>query len=88
MIGDIMGDNFTKQDFWNKLADQDRSLFTKIADTIKAWLEQFIKSNNLGSDAVVKDIKMSNNLLNQQKLSFIKFGTALLMIIINLIALK
>lgn len=63
MIGDIMGDNFTKQDFWNKLADQDRSLFTKIADTIKAWLEQFIKSNNLGSDAFVNDAKKAREVL-------------------------
>lgn len=63
MIGDIMGDNFTKQDFWNKLADQDRSLFTKIADTIKAWLEQFIKSNNLGSDAFVKDVKKAREVI-------------------------
>lgn len=63
MIGDIMGDNFTKQDFWNKLADQDRSLFTKIADTIKAWLEQFIKGNNLGSDAFVKDVKKAREVV-------------------------
>lgn len=63
MIGDIMGDNFTKQDFWNKLADQDRSLFTKIADTIKAWLEQFIKSDNLGSDAFVKDVKKAREVI-------------------------
>lgn len=43
LFGDVIGQNFLNQDFWNDLANQNQSLFKKIANTAISILNKALK---------------------------------------------
>lgn len=58
IIGDIVGDNFTDEKFWKKVAEQNPTGFKKIADTIMNWLNNLVskaRARGMGSDQWVTD---------------------------------
>ena len=66
IVGDIMGDNFTKPEFWNRVAEANPSTFKSIADSIIKWLKNLIlkaKSRGLGSDQWVTDSQKAQDIL-------------------------
>ena len=66
IVGDLMGDNFTEQKFWNKVAEHNPSAFKKIADTIISWLKRLVtdaKMRGLGSEQWVTDVVKSQDII-------------------------
>lgn len=66
IVGDIMGDNFTRPEFWNRVAGANPSTFKSIADSIIKWLKNLIlkaKSRGLGSDQWVTDSQKAQDIL-------------------------
>lgn len=66
IVGDIMGDNFTKPEFWNQVAEVNPATFKGIADKIVSWLKNLVlkaKSRGLGSDQWVNDAKKAQDIV-------------------------
>lgn len=60
IIGDLLGDNFGKQSFWDQVAQESGGTFKKIASTIRQWLNGIIDKikgvKGFGSDQFVTDV--------------------------------
>lgn len=90
IVGDIVGDNFTDQKFWNKVAAYNPNAFQRIADTVISWLKKLVansKLRKLGSeqwvtdaqnaqDIVAKTVAKYTNQESTDKTSGIKFSFA------------
>jgi hypothetical protein len=66
IVGDIMGDNFTDQKFWNKVAEHNPNAFRKIADSIITWLKRLVtnaKIRGLGSEQWVTDVEKAQDIV-------------------------
>lgn len=67
MIGDLMGDNFNKPEFWNQIADESAGAFSEIARTVKAWLDNLLSSIKgklgFGSERFVTDVRGARSAL-------------------------
>lgn len=66
IVGDIMGDNFTKPEFWSRVAEANPSVFKNIADTIISWLRRLIinaKARSLGSEQWVTDAQKAQDIV-------------------------
>lgn len=66
IVGDIMGDNFTKPEFWNRVAESNPEAFKLIADKIIKWLKNLIlkaKSRSLGSEQWVTDAQKAQDIV-------------------------
>jgi len=66
IVGDLMGDNFNSQDFWNQVAGHNPSAFRKIADAITKWLDALIgkaQSQGFGSERWVADAKKARAII-------------------------
>ncbi|MCP5244887.1 MAG: hypothetical protein H6937_02505 [Burkholderiales bacterium] len=90
IVGDIVGDNFADQKFWNMVAAYNPNAFRRIADTVISWLKKLIgsaKLRKLGSEQWVADAQKAQDIVakavakytNQEstdKTSGIKFSSA------------
>lgn len=69
MINDLMGDNFDKREFWNRVAKQSPSAFREIANTVKGWLDRLVTivkgKLGFGSERFVSDIHAARKALAQ-----------------------
>ncbi|CAK0755462.1 hypothetical protein CCP3SC15_2070004 [Gammaproteobacteria bacterium] len=69
MIGDLMGDNFDKPEFWKLVAKESGGAFRQIANTVKAWLDRLVGmiKGKLGfrSERFVSDINAARRALAQ-----------------------
>ncbi len=66
IVGDIVGDNFTKPEFWNKVAEYNPNAFRKIADTVISWLKNLAlkaKTRGFGSERWVTDIVKAQDII-------------------------
>ena len=66
IAGDLMGDNFTKPEFWQKVAEYNPSKFKEIAQNIIKWLKNIIlkaKSRGMGSEEWVTDAKKAQDII-------------------------
>lgn len=66
IAGDLMGDNFTKPEFWQKVAEYNPSKFKHIADSIIKWLKNIVlkaKSRGMGSEEWVTDAKKAQDII-------------------------
>ena len=66
IVGDLMGDNFTEQSFWQKVAAANPEAFKDIAAAIIKWLKGVIvkaKSNCIGSEQWVKDATKAQDII-------------------------
>lgn len=66
IVGDIMGDNFTKPEFWSRVAEANPSVFKNIAHTIISWLRRLIinaKARSLGSEQWVTDAQKAQDIV-------------------------
>lgn len=66
IVGDIMGDNFTKPEFWNRVAEANPSVFKNVAGTIISWLKRLIinaKARSLGSEQWVTDAQKAQDIV-------------------------
>lgn len=66
IVGDLMGDNFTEQSFWQKVAEANPKAFKDIAATIIKWLKGVIvkaKANGMGSEQWVKDATKAQDII-------------------------
>lgn len=66
IVGDLMGDNFTKQSFWQKVAEANPKAFKDIAAAIIKWLKGVIvkaKANGMGSEQWVKDATKAQDII-------------------------
>lgn len=66
IVGDIMGDNFTQPEFWNKVAAYNPNAFRKIADTIISWIKRLVinaKARGLGSEQWVTDAQKAQDIV-------------------------
>lgn len=73
MIGDLLGDNFTKREFWSRVAKESGGTFRQIANTIKAWLDNLIgRLRGFGSDRFVTDVHAARKALAQAVVEYAK----------------
>lgn len=66
IVGDIVGDNFTDQKFWDKVAAYNPNVFRRIADTVISWLKKLIgsaKLRKLGSEQWVTDAQKAQDIV-------------------------
>lgn len=66
MVGDVMGDNFNKPEFWQKVAEHNPSSFKRIADSVMTWLKRLVthaRMRGLGSEQWVSDIKAAQDIV-------------------------
>lgn len=66
IVGDLIGDNFTNQKFWNKVAEHNPSAFKRIADVINTWISRLldnIRGRGLGSEKWVTDIEKAQDII-------------------------
>jgi hypothetical protein len=67
MIGDLMGDNFDKREFWNRVSQESNGLsFQMIARSVMKWLDGLLvklKLKGFGSDQFVTDIHAARKAL-------------------------
>lgn len=66
IVGDLMGDNFTEQSFWQKVAEANPKAFKDIAAAIIKWLKGVIvkaKANGMGSEQWVKDATKAQDII-------------------------
>jgi len=66
IVGDIVGDNFAKPEFWNKVAAYNPNAFRKIADTIISWIKRLVtnaKARGLGSEQWVTDAQKAQDIV-------------------------
>lgn len=66
IAGDIMGDNFAEESFWNKVAEANPSAFKDIAAAIIKWIKGVVvkaKANGMGSDQWVKDATKAQDII-------------------------
>lgn len=66
IAGDLMGDNFTKPEFWDKVAKHNPSKFQEIAKAIIKWLKNIVlkaKSRGMGSEEWVTDAKKAQDII-------------------------
>ncbi len=66
IAGDLMGDNFTKPEFWKKVAEYNPSKFKEIAQNIIKWLKNIIlkaKARGMGSEEWVTDAKKAQDII-------------------------
>jgi len=66
IVADIMGDNFTEQSFWQKVAEINPESFKEIAAAIIKWLKNTIlkaKANGMGSEQWVKDATKAQDII-------------------------
>lgn len=66
IVGDIVGDNFAKTEFWNKVAAYNPNAFRKIADTIISWIKRLVtnaKARGLGSERWVTDAQKAQDIV-------------------------
>lgn len=68
IVGDLFGDNFTKPEFWNKVAEYNPNAFRKIADAVISWLKKLVtnsKMRGLGSERWVTDAQKAQDIIAQ-----------------------
>ena len=61
-----MGDNFTKPEFWQKVAEYNPSKFKEIAQNIIKWLKNIVlkaKARGMGSEEWVTDAKKAQDII-------------------------
>jgi len=66
IAGDLMGDNFTKPEFWQKVAEYNPSKFKEIAQNIIKWLKNIVlkaKARGMGSEEWVTDAKKAQDII-------------------------
>lgn len=66
IVGDLIGDNFTNQKFWDKVAEYNPRAFKRIADVITTWINRLlgnIKGRGLGSERWVSDIEKARDII-------------------------
>lgn len=67
MIGDLMGDNFDKPEFWNLVAKESQGAFRAIANAVRAWLDRLVGivtgKLGFGSEQFVTDIHKARLIL-------------------------
>lgn len=66
IVGDLVGDNFDKPEFWDKVAQSNPTGFKKIADSITKWLKLLlnkVSGNNFGSENFVTDIQNAQSII-------------------------
>ncbi len=66
IVGDIVGDNFTDPEFWNKVAEYNPSAFRRIADTIISWIKRLVtnaRMRGLGSEQWVTDAQRAQDIV-------------------------
>lgn len=66
IAGDLMGDNFTKPEFWKKVAEYNPSKFKEIAQNIIKWLKNIVlkaKARGMGSEEWVTDAKKAQDII-------------------------
>jgi len=67
MIGDLMGDNFDKREFWNRVSQESNGLqFSAIARTVMKWLTNLLnklKLRGLGSHQFTTDVAEARDVL-------------------------
>lgn len=60
IVGDLLGDNFNRQEFWQDVAGNSPKKFRTIAARVRQWLSDLLTRitglGNLGSDQFVSDI--------------------------------
>ena len=79
IVGDLMGDNFTEQSFWQKVAEANPKAFKDIAAAIIKWLKGVIvkaKANGMGSEQWVKDATKAQDIIAKAVAQYTESDTA------------
>lgn len=67
LVGDLLGDNFNKVDFWNKVSKTSGGEFRGIANTVRSWLDKLLGKIRgklgYGSEKFVTDVHAARRIL-------------------------